>query len=255
MELKKADITMTNDLIRGKNDMNECEYKLFCAVVSQIDPFKSNGNKVLINKKEFFDLLGLTSENRYNRWIKIAMGMIDKCRIVFERNGRLQGGYAISWVEDKGDEGFEFTISRNVLAELEKLEEKQYATWLLRNTTALESAYAMKLYAYLCSWKDRGMVEVDYQWLRNFYMVGEKYKKKCNFEQKCIAKPVKEINEKTNMYVEWFPKKERRGKSTVTIGYLFKFELSSTRSERKELEWEEIRDTNLDAIDVARLPF
>lgn len=255
MDLEKADITMTNDLIRGKNNMDECEYKLFCAIVSQIDPFKDNNDQVVIKKKAFYDLLGLTSENKYNRWIKKAMAMMEKSKIMFKQDGKWQGGFVIQWVEDKGEE-FVFTIAPQILPELEKLEDRQYARWLLRNTTSLESAYAMKLYAYLNSWKDKGTVDVEYDWLREFLMIGNKYQRKQNFETRCIDGPVKEINSKTNMFVEWRPIKSGNGKTAPTVGYAFKFETyGSIKSERSDIEWERIRDNDANEIDQFKLPF
>lgn len=253
MKLEVSDVTMTNDLIRGRNNMDECEYKLFCAIVSQIDPFVSNGNKVCLEKREFYDLLGLKSNNKYNRWIKKAFGMMEKSKIIFERDGKIQGGYVIQWVEDKG-EVFEFTIATQIMPELERLNDRQYARWLLKNTANLKSAYAMKLYAYLNSWQDKKIVEVSYKWLRDFFMIGEKYSKKQDFERRCIIQAVAEINEKTNIFVEWKPKKAG-GKTSETIGYIFKFDVIPTRCQLKEMEWERIRDTAENEIDQFRLQF
>lgn len=252
-KLEISDVTMTNDLIRGKNNMDECEYKLFCAIVSQIDPFTINGNKVRLPKKEFYDLLGLKSNNKYNRWIKKAFGMMEKSKIVFERNGKIQGGYVIQWIEDKGDT-FEFTIAEQIMPELEKLNDRQYARWLLKNTVSLKSAYAMKLYAYLNSWQDKKIVDVSYQWLRDFFMVGTKYTKKQDFERRCIIKAVEEINEKTNMYVEWKPLKTG-GKTSETVGYVFKFDMVPIRNQLKDMEWERLRDQDENEIDQFRMPF
>lgn len=251
--LETSDVTMTNDLIRGKNNMDECEYKLFCAIVSQLDPFTVNGNKVRLPKKEFYDLLELKSNNKYNRWIKKAFGMMEKSKIVFERAGKMQGGYVIQWIEDKG-EFFEFTIAEQIMPELERLNDRQYARWLLKNTVKLKSAYAMKLYAYLNSWKDKQIVEVSYTWLREFFMVGDKYKKKQDFERRCIIKAIDEINEKTNMFVEWRPTKAG-GKTSETIGYTFKFDAVPIRNQLKEIEWERIRDQDENEIDQFKLQF
>lgn len=253
MELEKSDVAMTNDLIRGKNNMDECEYKLFCAIVSQIDPFVTNGNCVRLQKKEFYNLLGLMSDNKYNRWIKKAFGMMEKSKIMFERDGKVQGGYVIQWVEDRGDV-FEFTIASQIMPELERLNDRQYARWLLKNTVSLKSAYAMKLYAYLNSWQDKRIVDVSYEWIRDFFMVGNKYKKKQDFERRCIIQAIDEINEKTNMSVEWRPIKEG-GKTSRTIGYTFKFDVIPIKNQLKDLEWEHTRDLNAAEIDQFRFPF
>lgn len=254
MDLERADVTMTNDLIRGRNNMDECEYKLFCAIVSQIDPFCKNSNIVRLKKKAFFDLLGLTSENKYNRWIKKATGMMEKSKIIFKQNNKWQGGFVIQWVEDKGDE-FVFTIAPQILPELERLQDRQYARWILSNTTSLESTYAMKLYAYLISWKDKKIVEVTYEWLRDFLMIGNKYKKKQNFETRCIDGPVKEINSKTNMFVEWKPIK-KGGLTSTTIGYAFRFDvLGSVKDQRDDLDWERMRDNDGNELDQFKCPF
>ena len=251
-QLQLAEVTVSNDLIRAKNRMKKGELKLFHAVISQVNPFKKNGNIIKLNKAELFDLLELKSNDKYTRWLKPVKNLIKETIVDFcMPNGEYFVGAMITSVESNKHD-FVFTINPKIMPELEKLEERQYSSWILKNTLTLSSVYAIKLYTMLNSWADKGTWAVYEKNLREYFNCEEKYSRKQDFERRTIIPACKEINEKTNMSVVWTPVK----KSNCTIGWAFDFSINEdNRDQRDRIEFEEIRDKDLNKIDQARLPF
>ncbi|MEO2154142.1 MAG: replication initiation protein [Aquificota bacterium] len=100
---------------------------------------------------------------------------------------------------------------------------KGFTLYEIRNFLRLDSLYAKKLYRFLKKLQKYGRVEVPIEEIRFYLEVEDKYKNHFGLFELYVLKPsVEEINEKTDLYVEYETKREGKGRGGKVVALIFK---------------------------------
>ena len=99
---------------------------------------------------------------------------------------------------------------------------KGFTLYEIRNFLRLDSLYAKKLYRFLKKLQKYGRVEVPIEEIRFFLEVEDKYKDFYLFELYVLKPSVEEINEKTDLYVEYETKREGKGNKVIALIFRIK---------------------------------
>ena len=132
----------------------------------------------------------------------------------------------IAYADDLGC--VELVFARRVVPLITRLE-KRYTQYDLKQVSALQSEYAIRLYELIIQWRNVGKVPlVQLQDLRNQLGVEtEQYKKMNNFKAKVLDYAINQINEYTDITVGYVQHKDGR----KITGFTFEFKIK--KNEKK----------------------
>ena len=210
----------TNELARMCNKFTLEEEKVLHLIFSQIKPYEKNDTLINLVKLDFFDKLELESGNKYNRYLNLVHGLINKTFIeIKDLDGDDLIGVVISsskWNKDKPF--FTIEISRMFMPYLEQLV-REYTKLQLDSILKLKSKHSLTLYKFLCSWTDenkktnqRYITTKELKELLGLavdsYVQNGKFNRG-DFERYTIKRAIQETNEKTNIIVSF--KKNKKG--------------------------------------------
>lgn len=214
-------IYYANELARNYSKFSLEEQKALHLIFSHIKPFEKNPTTFKIEKKSFFEKLNIVGTDKYKRYEKIIVNLIDKTFTeIFkkETNSKLIGRVISDAEWFYKENYFEISISNKFMPYIEQLV-NHYTKLNLDSIVLFKSKYALTLYKWLCSWNDenkkinqRYITTKDLKELlglsKEAYMQGIKFNRS-HFERRIINPVILEINKKTNFNLN--VKKKKNG--------------------------------------------
>ena len=221
----KAIVIKDNSLIQvSKISMNLNEMKAFSFIISNIPDFdKMEIDCVVFNKAQFCIALEINiSEN--NNHIKTTLEkLLQRLVRVYSPNGKYTAFQVLSKIEiDETGENYTVKIHEEMKPLLYNLKER-FTEYQLENVLTLKSKYAFRLYEWLKSFH-KGIVVGYIGKLKDLFSV--EYKKAFDIIRYCIEPAIKEINEKTDLFVSYERQKTGRVVSSIKFSVTEKEELS-----------------------------
>ncbi len=200
-------------------DFTILELKIIEFLISQTDFFK---DKVYI-------------ENRQNKFVSIKVSDLAKVINAYSKNmysvakklvsGLLKKSIEVGYIDTQGKRAFkgsnffnnityenntfEFEINYAVLIYFIKLK-KSFTRINLKYITALNSVYAIKLYKLLMQYRTVKKRVFTVDEIRTFLVLDDKFSQFSDIRKKVIEIAVKQINEFTDLFVEFEEKKSGR---------------------------------------------
>ena len=115
---------------------------------------------------------------------------------------------------------------------------REFTKYKLKHVARFESVYSIRLYELLVQWNSSGEREIEVEWLKNQFQVGDKYSRLVDLKKRVIDPAVEEINKHSNLWVKYGQRKSGR---TITH-FQFQFGLKDKPQslERKQITEEEI---------------
>lgn len=227
---KLNEVAYKNELARCKDKFTVQESKLFHIVVSKLKPHSKNEPIISLNKSEIFDYLGLTGDDRYRRYREIIRNLKSKTLLEFKdplTGDEYSGAVIVSSRWNTGKSEVYIGLDPLLMPFLEELAVTgRYTTVYLESVLKFNSKHAMKLYQWCKSWA-LGFESARYvttSELKNMFDIGDdeyivsgKFHRS-SFEKKTIDRAILEINQKTELRIEY----EKLKKHGVVIRYNFR---------------------------------
>lgn len=218
-------VTKANQLIEAHYTLTLWEQKFILMMASQIQP-QDLGFETYYKIDIGQLIYGLGLDNRKDAYTRVRQ-MIDglvgkKWYIVTTENGKEKVSVTGTWVSScEYHEGgsFSFEFSERLKPYLVRLAEK-FTTYKIKNILPLNSVYSIRLYELMKEneWINHKDFKLDKLKGILLGMEGlEKYKQYAHFHNRIIKSAVKEINEKTDIQIEYFEVKE--AKKVVGISF------------------------------------
>lgn len=225
LKSKKVDIVaQSNSLIDAPKDLSLLEYKLFLLVVSKIDPKCDEIPVFSISAEEFSKVIGIQNNSSVYRDLKkIADKLMTRVAHVYDpiRNVTINVNLtrkSFYW-HDQGK--IEIHLSNDVKPFLLHLQ-KEFTQYKLSNINHLSSLYAIRLYELLKKHELLGKRIFKLQDFRQkLGIFKNQYSRFADLKKRVLDIALREINEKTDLIVEYELRKERQ--KFVAI----KFDISS----------------------------
>ncbi len=245
-------VVKDNKIIEASYTLSLSEQRVLLACISQIDSKNSlqPDNKFHVVASDIVDLMGLNRSNAY-RDMKMAVDKLyDRSIKIDGENSEMRWIYRKEYVKDEGKITLYF--SPEIIPYLSQLSEK-FTAYKLKYVAQFKSSYSIRLYEILVQWASTGEREVKINWLREIFQVEDKYTAIKDLKKYIIDPAVTDINEHSNIWVEYGQRKSGR---TVTH-FQFRFGLKNQPQDRKKLTEEEInrqaRPGETRAAAIARL--
>lgn len=226
---KVREVAYKNEIARARDKFTVQEAKLFHIILSKIKTKKKNDTVIVLNKKELFDDLGLTGDDRYRRYRDLIKNMKVKTSLEFTdptNNDEYCGAVVVSSRWNKGKSEVYIGLDPLLMPYIEQLAETgRFTTVFLESILKFNSKHAIKLYQWCKSWS-QGFESARYittQELKEMmsisdteYIVKGKFHRS-SFEKNTVDRAIMEINAKTELRIEY----NKTKKHGIVIRYNF----------------------------------
>ncbi len=228
-KMEDRHITMHNSLARGCHSLNLGQKRVISMALAKLDSTFSksvttnNEVQVRLSAKEFSEVFEIDPETAYRQIATASRSLLQRIwRVTFStpKGEEVLEGQWLSLCHYKKHSGvIEITFHRRVSSALFELK-GQFSTYQLRQTSALRSIYAWRLFECLNSWKSTGVwrptldeflfaLEVPASCKKDFF----------NLRKRVIEPAINELKTKQNLVIDFQPKKLGR----KLVGFEFRF--------------------------------
>lgn len=227
---KKQMVSKDNDLIGASYSLGVAEQRLiFLAIIEAREQNKliDVGKPLRIYAKSYEQQFSVEKHTSYGAMKRAVEGLYE-AGFSYIKIDELSGKpitYKSRWVDKIGyanDLGcVELTFASDVIPLITRLE-AQYTEYELKQVSALQSEYAIRLYEQLIRWRSTGKVpQMQLEELRNKLGVEpEQYKQMNNFKAKVLDRALKQINEHTDITADY--RQHKKGKAITGFTFTFK---------------------------------
>lgn len=216
-------VTQANRIIeaRHKHPLSAREQKIILTMVSMIQPSDEDFSTYDISIREFHEMLGLEGREKYTELKGIVEDLMSKVIEIPKEDGDWLLTHWVSVAKYVSGEGI---IQLKFVPELKDylLQLKRaFTSYRLSNILSLRSAYSIRLYELMKKWQHLGKWECSVDDLKGRLGVRPKtYDRYNHFKERVIKSSVKELNEKTDIQVEF--KEIKKGRKVVKIEFSIK---------------------------------
>jgi len=232
-------VVKDNALINASYSLNLVEQRLLLLAIAKSKkeqlPITSNYS-LTIMADEYSNIFKVDRSSTYK-------ALKDNCKQLFERKFSYKndsGGTTVSrWVStieyNDNQASVSLIFAPKVIPFISELE-KRFTSYFLKDISTLNSAYAIRLYELIISWKathKTPIFEIDD--FRNRLGVNQnEYNKMSNFKARVLDIAINQINEHSNIRVEC----EQHKKGRKITGFSFNFiELKETERDPNTVDW------------------
>lgn len=238
MDESKLPTNSANVLTEASYRLSLSEMRILLACLSQVDPVKeiTHNTPFVLEAGALQDLMGISeqqafaemanaAEQFFKRYVTIEHpdpenSTLTKIRThwvheisYFDREARLKLFFApkiITYISDLA---------------------KKFTNYKLTCVANMTSIYSIRLYELLIQWQSAGEREIEIDWLKRQFQIEDKYKAIKDFKKRVIEPAIGDINEHSNLWVEWGQRKCGR-----TVTHLqFRFGIKATENTNKKL--------------------
>jgi plasmid replication initiation protein len=216
-------VTKSNHLIEANYKLSLNEQRLILTVISKIDGRKpiDKDNDFTITANEFSEIFKIPLKQAYE-------ALDDAASRLYERDIKTHDGSAktterfrwVSYVKYwHGEAKVTLGFSHRIIPYLTLLHQ-QFTSYELKQISKMKSAYSIRLYELMAQFIKTGERNITLEKLRELFELKGQYSRFFDFKKYILVPSVKDINETTDIKVEWDVVK----KGNRILGLLFIFE-------------------------------
>lgn len=216
--MDKPQVYKSNALIEASYRLTPAEQRIMLVCIAQVRRDKPITDEVLydVTVADYAALVGTDSHSTYKELADAALRL--KRREVWitgrpNGKGSHEETLITGWVQSiryrKNEGRVQLRFTKDMLPYLTQLTE-QFTRYALSDVAKLTSSHAIRLYELLCQWRGVGQREVDIEWLRDAFQLGDKYPAIKDFKRRVIDPAVTQINEHSPLWVQWDQRKTGR---------------------------------------------
>lgn len=208
-------IVKANDLIEARYDLSLNEQKIILYAVSKLDRERDNFNILILNVREFTQLLGTTQERYSEIRVIVERLMAKQVRIdTKEFNLVVNWVSSIQYIKDTGIIELEF--SEKLAPYLLQLRSK-FTRYQLKNILYLKNKYSVRMYELLKQYHNLGTRTFTVEEIKNILAINNKYDEFKDFNRYVLKIATDEINKHTDIIVSYTKNKIGRKIDSITF--------------------------------------
>ncbi len=212
-------VVKSNEMIRqGRFDLSLVEQRIVLYIVSKIKPGDTEFRTVSMSIREFCAVTGIEYQQNLSQLKDNIKALADKS-IWFQRPGT-KTKTLIRWIEkpelEEDTDTVRIRLDSDLMPYLLQLK-SNFTEYELLNILALRSKYSVRLYELLKSYLHIGHYEITIEQLRDYLRITDGYEETKYFNRDVVAPAVSEINEYTDIEIEYQYMKKGRN----ITGYRF----------------------------------
>lgn len=193
-------VIKSNPLIISKSNLNIQEQKLVIYVISLIQQGDEDFEEYIIKAGDYAEIMHISINNVYRDFRSISKGILSKPIFINRENGdTLIVNWFSSCVYNEGKGSMTIKLSPELAPYLLDLK-RNFTRYYLKNILRLKSKYSVHLYEFFKMQQYKRAVEVTLEVIESLFN-GLNYKKWADLRRYVIDPSIKEINEKTDIFV------------------------------------------------------
>lgn len=225
----------SNALIEASYRLTPAEQRIMYIGISKVRRNEEVTDQELysINVADYVALVGTDSGSVYQELEAASLRLKRREVWIHERpngGGKHDKTLVTSWVQSivyhKAEGRIELRFTHDMLPYLSQLTE-QFTRCALKDIAKMTSGHAIRLHELLNQWRSTGKREVSIEWLREAFMLGEKYPLLYDFKKRVIVPAVEQINKHSPLWVKWEQRKTGRRVSHLVFTFGEKVENKS----------------------------
>lgn len=230
VDMNKQLVTKDNSLIGASYSLGVVEQRLIFLAIIEAREQKTlieAGGLLRIYAQSYAKQFDVEKHTSYEAMKRAVEGLYEAgfaYSKLDERSGKI-GHYKSRWVDKIGyidDLGcVELVFASDVIPLITRLEAR-YTEYELKQVVGLQSEYAIRLYELIIQWRSVGKTNpISLEELREKLGLVDEYKRIEAFKRRVLDLAVRQINEHTDITVEYEQHKQGR----VITGFTFKFKV------------------------------
>ncbi len=184
--------------------------KIFFEIVSRLTPIHLDTEggdyvKLDFSISEFLTASGAKNSKNFYRHILDCIDLLQTTQVKWEDTEHNYGMSVIPFYKHEKNSGIvEIHVNKELVRTVLAVTQHEHFSFLKKYLFRLDNAQAIKIFPFLLSWRNRGMVEMKLDaFKKKFGYDTEGYKIFSNLEKYVILPAVNEINEKTDLTVSY----------------------------------------------------
>lgn len=225
-------VTKSNHLIEASYRLTLNEQRLILCAIARLDGRKPlpKDSDFVITAAEFSNTFDIPLKQAYDTLEDAASKLYERDIKTFNHKDNIRERFR--WVDHvkywKREAKVTLSFSRWIIPYLTLLHQK-FTSYELKQISQLNTAYSIRFYEILIQFTKTGERYITLRKLRELFELKEKYPRFFDLKKRIIQPAIKEINETTNLLVEWDIVKKRG----VIIGLIFVFQHTDQNSPRR----------------------
>jgi plasmid replication initiation protein len=242
--MKNVTVVKSNRIIEASYKLTIMEQKTLLAAISQIDSrqpldplqgFEISANDLISlseteTKNEYRDLK-TAAEQLLNRVVTINNPLPNEKYVTQLKTHWIS---SVFYMPEKGKVRLYF--SPQIIPYISQLT-SEFTKYQLKSIGKMSSIYAIRLFELIMQWKEVGKREIELEWLKQRFELGDKYPAIKDLKKYVIDVAVKDINTHSNYQVSWTQRKTGRN-----VTHLI-FEFSEKKAEKPKTKQENTQNT------------
>lgn len=236
--LISKDVVKSNAMIEASYRLSAQEQRILLAAISQIKKGEKVTDQTMytISVHDIAEIAGISPRALYSELENAALRLKRReIRIPCEPNSKRKKPeilitcwlQSIRYTPNTGTVQVRF--SHDILPYISKLTE-QFTIYKLKDIAKLSSSYAIRLYELLIQWNGVGQRVIEIEWLKNIFLIEDKYPRIKDFKTRVLEPAIEQINNSTNMWVKWDQKKTGRKVTHLCFTFGLKSELQPKKN-------------------------
>jgi len=236
MEHKNLTVCKANKVVEASYKLTLNELRVILACIGQVDSVRelSATDEFELSAKDFAKLFAVSENRAYHALLDVTETLFNRYVAVDNpypnrpRVKRLKMRW-ISSIEYLSDEAkISLCFSQKILPFLSELKHT-FTPYKLEYIGKMTSVYGIRLYELLMQWQSTGKREVEIDWLKKQFQIEEGYERMFDFKKYVIDPAIKDINNYSNLQVDWTQRKTGR----VVTHLIFEFSEKQPETAKK----------------------
>lgn len=230
--MDKGVVVKSNALIEAAYSLTVAETKLVLAAIVQVrrDEPITDEVRYTVTANALVDMGGFSAKNEHRALKQAVARLWDRSIKITEQpngDGRRPKVLLTRWIQSivyRDDEGaVDIRFAKDVIPYLNQLT-AEFSQYKLTNVAGMTSSYGVRLYELLVQWRSKGEREVELEWLRYAFQLEKKYSSIRDFKRWVLEPAVSDVNEHSDLWVEWGQRKRGRTVSHIQLRFGLKSE-------------------------------
>jgi plasmid replication initiation protein len=193
-----------NNLIEARYSLTLQEKRLILWLISKIQPDEEDFKKHELAVQEFINLLELTGKANYKELQKVTLGLMKKVLVIKRPDERTLT--QVNWINyayyEEGTGRIQLAFSDAMKPFLLHLK-SQFTAIEVTDLMQFKSIHAIRIYELLKQYQDIGERTLTIDEIKECCGVKDKLKQYIHFEQRLLLIAQREINEKSDIHIEF----------------------------------------------------
>lgn len=230
-EIRQVDehamVVQSNEIVEANYRLTAAEQKVILNLIAQLDTTREDFEVGRISARSLSDACGFTPKNGYQQLQAVVKKLMNRSIVLQRRDG--SGWYASHWVQTcdyrKVEDGdgdcsyIEFEMDRRLCPHFLQLRER-FLSSELRNLVQFTHIYSTRFYMIFRNRVKIGHMRYTFDELRKLLELSKGYKKSIDIKNKIIKVAIAEINEKSDIHVD-FSYYKQGGRTHVGVDFEF----------------------------------